>query len=244
MQTQDAPAEFLFKLWPKLEANKMPIIVGLVAVIVASGGWYVITSQRAQNEIVAGEALSAFLMSPTANSGSAQAASGLEVIAAKYAGTAAGERAQVQAAGALYEAGNYPEAQAQFEKYLNANPAGPLAATAQLGVAASLEAQNKTDQAFAAYQRVVSGFQNSPCIGQAEYALGRICEQQNKLTDAMNHYENATRESLSGSLRNEAMLHASELQARIAATAPKPATTLKPAVTPTPAPASQPATKP
>ena len=92
-----------------------------------------------------------------------------------------------------------------------------------MGIAASQEAQNQTDSAAAAYQRVISAFPGSGSVAPAEFALGRIAERQNKLTEAMSHYENVARASLGGTLREEAMMHASDLKAKIDAAAPKPA---------------------
>ncbi|HEX4349525.1 MAG TPA: tetratricopeptide repeat protein [Verrucomicrobiae bacterium] len=221
MQTQDAPAEFLFKLWPWLEANKNRLIGGLVAVIVVAGILYFMSAQKAQTEVDAGQALTAIMANPAADENDSQTAAQFEQLADKYPGTAAARRAQLQAAGALFEAGSYADAETQFEKYLAGNSAGPLAATAQLGIAASLEAQNKLDQAAAAYQRVVSAFPESPCVPTADLALGRIAEQQNKLTEALNHYEDASRSPMGGSIANEAMIRATALKAKTPATAPK-----------------------
>jgi predicted negative regulator of RcsB-dependent stress response len=246
MQTQDAPAEIIFKLWPWVEANKNRLIGGLVVILVGIGIAYFISAQRAQKEIDAGQALTALMVNPGPNRSGSQMASALEQLATSYAGTAAGQRAQLQAAAALFEAGSYAEAQTQFKKYLDANPSGSFADTAELGIAASLEAQNQTDPAAAAYQRVISIFPSSSSVAPAEFALGRIAERQNKLTEAMSHYESVVRASLGGSLRDQAMMHASEVKAKIDAAAPKPAAkpqaemAPKPVV-PTP---SQPASKP
>ena len=57
MQTQDAPAEIIFKLWPWLEANKKGLIGGLLAIIAVSGIVYFISAQRAQKEVEAGRAV-------------------------------------------------------------------------------------------------------------------------------------------------------------------------------------------
>lgn len=252
MQTQDAPAEIIFKLWPWVEANKNRLIGGLVVILVGVAIAYYVSAQRAQKEIDAGEALTLLLVNPGSNRGSSQMASAFEQLAATYAGTAAGERAQLQAAAALFDAGSYPEAQAQFKKYLDANPTGPFADAAELGIAACLEAQNQLDPAAAAYQRVLSVFPTSASVPSAEYALGRIAEQENKLSEAVSHYQNAVRASLGGSLRDEAMMRASDLKAKLdaAATAPKPMTVpgstpaAKPVTMPSAAPAPQPAAKP
>jgi predicted negative regulator of RcsB-dependent stress response len=246
MQTQDAPAEIIFKLWPWVEANKNRLIGGLAVVLVGSGIAYYISSARAQREVDAGQALTSLMVNPGPNRTGAQIAASLEELATTYAGTAAGQRAQLQAAAELFEAGSYADAQAQFKKYLDGNSAGTFADTAELGIAASLEAQNQTDSAAAAYQRVISAFPGSGSVAPAEFALGRIAERQNKLTEAMSHYENVARASLGGTLREEAMMHASDLKAKIDAAAPKPAAKPQAEFTPkavVPSP-TQPAAKP
>jgi TolA-binding protein len=231
MQTtsQDAPAEILFKVWPWIEANKNRLIGALVAVVIIYGVWSFIASQKEQNEIAAGQALTQLMMTPPAG---VDAATALGQIATKYAGTAAAQRAQLQAAATLFGSGRYPDAQAQFEKFLATNPSGALAETAQLGLATSLEAQGKLDLASAAYQKVASVAAGKPSALPALVALGRIAESQGKLAEAANNYEAAARAgNLGGSLAQEASMRAAELKAKIAVT-PKAATAVQPAVAP------------
>lgn len=246
MQTQDAPAEIIFKLWPWVEANKHRLIGGLAVILVGSGIAYFISSARAQKEVDAGQALTALMVNSGANRSGSQLATALEQLATTYAGTAAGQRAQLQAAAALFEAGSYAEAQTQFKNYLDANPSGAFADTAELGIAASLDAQSQTDPAAAAYQRVISVFPSSASVAPAEFALGRIAERQNKLTEAMSHYEKVARTSLGGSLRDEAMMRASDLKVKIDAAAPKPVAKSPVEAAPKPLvpPPAQPASKP
>jgi predicted negative regulator of RcsB-dependent stress response len=237
MQTQDAPAEILFKLWPWLEANKNRLIIGAVVLLVIAGILYFMSAQKAQAEVDAGQAMTATMMNNMeSDANSSQTAAQFEQLADKYPGTATARRAQLQAAGALFNAGNYADAETQFEKFLAGNPTGPLAATAELGIAASLEALNKLDPAAAAYQRVVSAYPDSGCVPMADLALGRIAEQQNKLTEALNHYENASHSPLGGSIAQEAMIRGTELKAKMPAAAAKPAAA--PAFTPTSVPPS------
>lgn len=239
MQTQDAPAEIIFKLWPWLEANKNRLIGALAAILLVAAGLFYFSSQRAQREVEAGEALTMLLINPGAG---ADQSAAFAQLAAKYSGTAAGQRAQLQAAAALFNAGKYPEAQAQFQTYLEAGIHAPLADTAQLGLATCLESQNKLDAAVAAYQKVISVYPGSSSVPPAEFALGRIAQQQNKLTEAISHFENVARSPLAGSLAQEAAMHAGELKQKIAATVPKPAATM-PAVAPKPAVSATPAAK-
>jgi predicted negative regulator of RcsB-dependent stress response len=231
MQTQDAPAELLFKLWPWLEANKNRLIAIVAGVIVLWGVFYFISAQRQQKEINGGLALTQLLVNPAPGANDGQMADALAQVAASYPGTVAGQRAQLQAAAALFDAGRYAEAQTQFQNLVTAHAVGPLAATAQLGVAASLEAQNQLDQAAAAYQKLLSTYPDSSSALAAEFALGRVAEQQNKLTDAASHYDSVARASQAGSLAQEAAQRAFEIKNKIAAT-PKPTAALTPVTKP------------
>jgi len=220
MQTQDAPAEFIFKLWPWLETNRNRLIGTGVAILAVFAIYNFMASQKAQKEVAAGQALTQLLMSPPSGTNPAEA---LKKLATQYAGTQAAQRAQLQAAASLFSAGNYVEAQAAFQQSVDASVGGPLTGTALLGVAASLEAQGKLDLAAAAYQKVASTYSGSPSALPALCALGRIAEQQGKLTEALNRYEAASRAgNLGGSLAQEATFHASEIKAKLAA-APKAA---------------------
>ncbi|HEY4417076.1 MAG TPA: tetratricopeptide repeat protein [Verrucomicrobiae bacterium] len=231
MQTQDPSADILFKLWPWLEANKTRLIGGAAAIVVLVGVYSFISWQRQAKEMAAGQALTQLISMPAANTSPSQLSTALTQLAVKYSGTAAAQRAQLQAAAVLFEAGNYPEAQAQFQKFLDATPSGQFAATAILGVAASLEAQNKLDLATAAYQKVTASFAGSPAELQADFALGRLAEQAGKLAEAANFYENAARAGRAGgSVAEEAFGRANEIRAKLAAT-PKIST---PASTPAP----------
>ena len=175
MQTNDAPAELLIKLWPWLEANQKRLIAVIAALLALWGIYFFVATQHEQKEIAAGQALTQLLMTPVAGANPSQIADSFAQLAAKYSGTAAGQRALLQAATAMFSAGRYADAQAQFQKFLAAVPDGPLAATAQLGSAASLEAQNKPEAA-SAYQRVVSKFPAAPAAESAKQALSRMAK--------------------------------------------------------------------
>ena len=212
--TQDAPAEIIFKLWPWLEANKVRLIGAAVAIVVIIGIYSFITTQKAEREVDAGRALTQLLMTPPAGVNPSDA---LGQLATKYAGTQAAQRAQLQAAATLFSIGHYPEAQAQFQKFLENSPGGALAATAQLGVAASLEAQGKNDLATAAYQKTASTYSSTPSALPALCALGRINEQAGKLNEALSSYDAAAHAGQAGgTLAQEAAMHVAEIKAKLA----------------------------
>ena len=231
--TQDAPAEFIFKLWPKLEANKNKIIGGIIAVVAVIGIYNFIGSQRDAKEKAAGESLTALLMTPPNGTSPGDA---LAKFAKDFDGTQAAQRAQLQAAAAYFGAGKFPEAQAGFEKFLQNSPGGALAATAQLGVAASLEAQGKADLASAAYQKTASTYSGQPAALPALVGLGRLAEQSGKLNEALSSYDAAAKAGQAGgTLAQEAAMRAAEIRAKM----PTPVKAVAPAAVKPAAPAAK-----
>ncbi len=230
MELQDAPAAYFFKLWPKIEANWIRIVlgVGVVVVVVMLISFY--SWQRDQKEINAGKALTQCLLSAPRNTIGSQQADGLLKIAGEYQGTSAGQRAWLQGAAMLFEAGRYDEAQTQFQKFLDARPDGFFAAQAALGVATSLDAQGKMELAAGAYQRVINTSSDVMAANSAKFALAQIDERQNKLTDALNLYEDIAHNDPNSTLGSEAALRAMELKTKLPSAQPStaPAAPLKP----------------
>jgi TolA-binding protein len=150
---------------------------------------------------------------PNANAG--QLADSYSKIAADFPGTRAGERAAAQSAAALFEAGKYPEALAQFQQFLKIYPDSIFSPQAELGVAASLDAQGETDLASSAYQRVISRFSDPNAVSIAKFALAQIDERQGKLAAAENLYEEVAHNNPNGSLGSEARQRAMGLKTKL-----------------------------
>jgi predicted negative regulator of RcsB-dependent stress response len=222
MQPQDAPTAYLLKLWPWIEANKNRLIIGVGITAVAVFLFSFFSWRGEQKEIEAGKALTQLIFSIPPNASPGQLADSYLKIANEYPDTFAGRRAWSQGATALFAAGQFADAQAQFGKFLDAHPDGAFSASAALGVAASLEAQGKLDLALGAYQKVINGFSDVVAANTAKFALARIDEQQGKYTDAFNFYEDIARSSPGTPLASEAGLRAMELKAKLAS-ANKPA---------------------
>src|SRR5476649_265190 len=153
MQAQDATEVYLFKLWPWLEENKKRIAIVGGVVVAAILVLYFMSVQRTQREIDAGKALTDAVIA----AGGGQSADVYLKISADYPGTLAGQRAAAAAAAAMFEAGRFADAQAQFQKFLDAHADSALSSQAALGVAASLDAQGKTDMAASSYQQAING---------------------------------------------------------------------------------------
>jgi len=217
MDTQDVSTEVLFKLWPWLEANRNRLIGGGLAVVLVAIVYSYINWEHGQNEITAGTAFTQLIFANQGNTDPKQQADALLAMASKYTGTAAAQRAQLQAASVLFESGNYADALVQFQNFAD-NHSGPLAAIANLGAGASLEAQGKPDQAAVAYEKIASTHATSPAYLQAEFSLGRIAEHGGQLAEAESHFEIVAQAGRAGgSIAQEAQGRAYEIKMKLSA---------------------------
>ena len=222
MQVQDSTTLFLLKLWPWVESNKNRLIGGAAVAVVATAVIWFMVCRGESNEIAAGQAMTKVVLSA-----SAPPADAFLKIASGQSGTAAAQRALLQAAAAYFSTGKFPEAQAQFQKYLDAHPEGEFSGQAMLGLAASLDAQGKTDLAGGAYQKVISGSSVATIVSDAKFGVARIAESQGRISDALALYVDVANANPSTSLGSEAAMRSMELRSKLPAPAPAPAAPLK-----------------
>src|SRR5262245_61635561 len=192
MQTEVSQAASFYKAWGWFETNKKQVAWGVaIALVVGLLAWFFLWRQS-EREVTAGEALSAVSTPELGNAGArADTANAYLKIAANYPNSAAGTRALLLAAGSLFVDGKFPEAQAQFERFIRDHRDSPLVPQAQLGVAASLEAQGKTAEATTAYKNLVDHHPTGNIVSQARFALGRLYEAQNKFDLALAQFSEA-----------------------------------------------------
>lgn len=215
MESQDATAEFLYKLWPQIEANKNRIVAGVIIVVVAVAGFSFYSWHREQNQIAAGEATTqAMLNIPTAE-GPSQIASSYLAVANDYPNTAAGTRSLLQGAAALFSEGKYTDARGYFQQYLDAHPDDVFSAQAALGVAKSYEAEGKTDQAVGEYQHIIQDLGDPQAQSQARFAMAQIHMQDHKYAEAMTLFQQVAQSDPYGALGQEAAQYAYELRSKV-----------------------------
>lgn len=117
-------------------------------------------------------------------------AGALDEIAKQYPGTPAGEHAEILAASVLFSDAKYSDAEQAFKKFLTDHPNSQLAAQADLGIAASIEAEGKTPDAISKYQDIISRYASDAFIvNPAKLTLARLFEQQNKPDQALKYYD-------------------------------------------------------
>jgi predicted negative regulator of RcsB-dependent stress response len=210
------------RLWLWFDTYKKQLAMALAVVVVAALVIWFVIWQRDQKEVEAGAALSQVTTSQLEGANKAEAAPAYLKIANTYPHSIVGARAVLQAAGALFTEPNYPEAQAQFERFIREYQGSPFMGEALLGVAACLDAEGKTDQAINAYKDLVSHHSTESVIPQAKFSLARLYESQNKPELARDLYQEVERASPFTSLGNEAGVRMEELIAKNPKLAPAP----------------------
>lgn len=174
--------------WFEVNKNRLAVVTG-VLLVVGFGGWSYRTMSLQKETAASAALLKIQMISSMAENPTSPPASTYTEMAGKHTGTRAAERALLLAADASFTEQKFAEAQAAFEKFLQAYPSSFFAASAAYGVAASLEAQRKLPEATAAYQDVVTRFAGSGVVGQAKLSLARIHEAGGKHADALKIYE-------------------------------------------------------
>ena len=83
-------------------------------------------------------------------------------VAKAHPGTDGGGQAILFAAEAFFAEGQFAEAATQFQRFSKEYAGSPLLSSADLGLAACLEAQAKSNEALTAYQEVTTRYPGSP----------------------------------------------------------------------------------
>jgi predicted negative regulator of RcsB-dependent stress response len=208
IMTTEAPAAIQIERsinW--LDANRTKLIQAAIVVVVLVVAVSFYLWNGGQKEIEASKALSNVSPGPGA-------ADSYLKLAGEHSGTVAASRAVLLAAGELFSAGKYGEAQSQFARFEKEYANSPLRIQGLLGVAASLDAQNKTADAIARYEDLIKRHSDEPAMAQARSALARLYEAQNKPELALSLYDDLRRTEAYSSFGLEANIRRMDLLAK------------------------------
>lgn len=111
------------------------------------------------------------------------------MLADKFRGTKAANRALLLAGVAFFREGKYAEARAQFERFLAENPRDELAIYARYGVAICAEAMGKLQEATEILEAMVKAPNAGAIQPRALLALARIHRAMGKIDRARQLYE-------------------------------------------------------
>jgi len=226
-------------LWAWADKNKKQLMWAVIALVAVGLGIAFWLAHQSESQNDANDALSQLISPADLPGGTQPTADSLLKLANDYSGTAAGQRALLLAAGDLFAAGKYDDAQGQFQKFIRDYSDSKLVSQAALGVAACYDAEGKTSDAIAAYQSVVDRYPNDNLTPQAKLALGRLLEAQGKFKEAKNNFEDVARNYPGTTGNSEAITHLQklltehpELMPVSSQTPPPPAAVVTPAVKP------------
>lgn len=236
MESQDATATFLLKVWPQIEANKNKIgtIAGIVIAVAAAFSFF--SWRHEQNQVAAGDAVTQTLISMAQGADPSRMANAYLTISSDYPGTPAGQRALLQGAALLFTEGKYSDARTAFQRFLEAHPDDELSGQAALGVAKCEEAEGKLDDAAGQYQHVINDFADPEAVIAAKFALAEVDLETHKYANASQLFQDVAQTDPYGVLGNEAAEYLFEFGSK---THPSlPATPAMPAPAPSKTPAA------
>ncbi len=204
MESDVTQSKAFLTLWAWADKNKKQLVRGLIALVVLAivVAFWLAHQSETQND--ANDALSRLTTEGTVPGGIPPTADSLLKVSNDYSSTPAGQRALLLAAGDLFTAGKYDDAQGQFQKFIKDYNDSKFISQAALGVAACMDAQGKTNDAVAAYQSVIDRYPTDNVIPQAKLALGRLLEAQGKFKEAKNNFEDVAR-TYPGTANSEAL---------------------------------------
>jgi TolA-binding protein len=205
MSTDIAVTTGFIRLLNWLEANRQRVVTGAAAVAVVALAVSFYFWKHNQGEQEASEALSA-IVSPNP-------AAYLKLVE-EHPHSAVAPRAVLLAAGDLFAAGQYTDAQAQFNRLLQEYADSPFRPQAYYGLAACTDAQGKTADAVQAYKDLLQRYPSDPLTPHVRSALARLYEAQGKPELAIPIYQQQAREEANSSFGLEANVRLQALLAQ------------------------------
>jgi tetratricopeptide (TPR) repeat protein len=227
--TTESTLMYDFLAW--LEVNKKRLAVGGIALFVLGFAVSLVLYVRNEKEIRANDALLKLGLPQASDRTPSVPASAYLKVAAEFAGTHAGARAQLLAAIGLFSENRYAEALAQFKKFKDEYPNDPAATEATLGMATCEEAQGNLDEALKTYQLLASGATAESA--QAKLGAARLLEAKNQPDQALKYYNEITQTGARSVWGNEARILREQLLVkypRLASAAAPPAVMTPPAM--------------
>jgi hypothetical protein len=134
-------------------------------------------------------------------------------VATRHKGTKAAARALQMSGGLLFVDRDYARAQERFNALVQTYPESPWVPDANLGIAACLEAQGKTDDAIKKYEDIKKRHASATIIDDAKLALARLYEKSNP-SESWRLYEELINADRQSGMSAVAGMHQEELVKR------------------------------
>jgi len=214
MDSQAAPSHVGINVRTWFEVNKMRLAYGGAAALVLIVAVSVFIQFQANKEVAASQALSEIRVPfNPATPPPPDAAQKLFDLANRHKGTKAAARALHMSGGLLFVERDFARAQERFNALVQTYPESPWVPDANLGIAACLEAQGKTDDALKKYEDIKKRHASATIIDDTKLSLARLYEKSNP-TESWRLYEELLSGERNSVLAQEAGLRQEELVKR------------------------------
>jgi predicted negative regulator of RcsB-dependent stress response len=214
MEKEAKQSADIYRLVAWAHANRKWLIGISAAILVVGAGIGIYNWNKSNREAKANEALSNIILPSSAEESTNSAADLYLKVAADYPGTSGGARALLIAAGILFDAGKFQDAEKRFEQFLGDYSDYPWADQAMVGVASCYEADGKMAEAATRYKDFVDRHPTASMLPQAKSALARAYLAENKPELALQQYDDLERNRNNDSWTAEAGIQKEELLAR------------------------------
>ena len=200
-----------FLAWIEVNKKKLLIGTGVMAVAIAAYSIYQWYHKEAEAEATA--ALHK-IQTPASKPETSPGAQAFLQVATAHPGTSAGTQAALLGAEALFRETKFADAKTQFESFLRTYPDHPMAHAAAFGIAACLDAMDKTNEALTGYQDVVTRYPGSVVSSQAKLGMARVYQSKGDLAQTLKIYEELARPTAASAWGAEASARREQLLAR------------------------------
>jgi tetratricopeptide (TPR) repeat protein len=200
--------------WVWFEANKKQTLWGIAGLVLVGLIVSFVLYRQDEADVSASEALSNLALPQMTGASRGDTPDAYLKVASTYPGSRAGARALLLAAGGLFVDGKYDESRNLFERFNREYSDSPFKGEALLGIAATMDAQGKTNDAVTAYKNLIDRRPTDYVLPQARFALGRLYEAQNKPELARSQFEEVEHSNPYGSLGSEAGIRLEELKTK------------------------------
>jgi tetratricopeptide (TPR) repeat protein len=214
MDSQAAPSHVGINVRTWIEVHKTRLLYGGVAALVLIIAVSIFIQAQVNKEVSASQALSDIRVPfNPATPPPPDAAQKLFDLANQHKGTKAAARALLLSGGLLFVEKDYARGLERFNALVQDYPESPWVPDANLGIAACLEAQGKTEDAIKKYEDIRKRHATATIIDDAKLALGRLYEKSNP-TESWRLYEELLNADRNSGMAAEAGLRQEELVKR------------------------------
>ena len=221
MEPESTGIKWIYDLLGWVDVHRKQVLAGFIGFVLLVIAIYAYVWHRNQVRLQAGAAL-VQLMNRLGQEPSSVKPEDFLALAKKYKGTPAAQRALLTAAFQYFEKNDYSHAQKIFQQFMEQYPDSIWTPQAALGLAACLDAQNKTKEAEQAYNQVIQDYGNHPAAAQARLKLAVLYEDTGRFSKALAIYNELANLKLFGRVAQIAIQRREELLREHPELAPPP----------------------